>query len=78
MPGYGAKKLVLVLEISASETEASKDANSEELERFEFQQVLEALKKSKLQQIFCAYYIAQFVKFSIEALINSSSKINII
>lgn len=76
MPGYGAKKLVLVLAISASRTEASENANSEALERFELQQVLKALEKSKLQQIFCAHYIAQFVEFSIKALINSSSKIN--
>lgn len=39
---------------------------------------LEALEESELQRVLCIYYSAQFGKISINTLIDSSSKVNII
>lgn len=53
-----------VLAIFASMTKASKETN------------LEAVEGSKLQGAPCIYYLAQFGRFSIEALIDSGSKVH--
>lgn len=65
VPGYQAKKPVVVLTNSVSITEANKEVNPE------------TPKESELKQVPRIHYLTQFSKFSTKALINLSSKVNI-
>lgn len=51
--------------IFASKTQASKEAN------------LKFLEKSELEQVTCIYYSIQFNEFSVKALIDLDSKVNV-